>query len=127
MRARHEQWMVRHGKIYTDANEKDNRFNIFNENVKRIEAFNAKGDKGYKLGVNQFADLTNDEFRMIHTGGYKRMQTKVTSTTSSASKPKHYRYENVTAVGTVLDWRKEGAVTPVKDQRDCGMNEINLT
>ncbi|XP_031110033.1 senescence-specific cysteine protease SAG39-like [Ipomoea triloba] len=117
MRARHELWMARHGKVYSDAGEKDQRFKIFNENLKRIETFNARGDKGYRLGVNKFADLTNDEFRMAHTGGYKRVQTKATST---SSRGKHFRYENVTAVGTVLDWRKKGAVTPVKDQRDCG-------
>lgn len=123
MRARHELWMARHKKIYTDAGEKDQRFKIFNENVKRIEAFNARGDKGYRLGVNKFADLTNEEFRMAHTGGYKRVQTKATST---SSRGKHFRYENVTAVGTVLDWRKKGAVTPVKDQRDCGTMLISF-
>ncbi|KAE9457555.1 hypothetical protein C3L33_10538, partial [Rhododendron williamsianum] len=31
-----------------------------------------------------------------------------------------FKYENVTATPSSMDWRKEGVVTPVKDQGDCG-------
>lgn len=111
---RHEQWMSYHGRVYTDALEKERRFQIFKENVQRIDAFNSGVDKGYKLGVNEFTDLTTDEIRARN--GYKRQQPKVLL---SDSKPS-FRYANVTAVPAVMDWRKTGAVTPVKDQGDCG-------
>ncbi|KAG2397105.1 Ananain protein [Vigna angularis] len=86
MHERYEEWMTRHGKVYKDPQEKEKRSKIFEENVNYIEAFNNAGNKPYKLGVNQFADLTNEEFiatrnRFKEWGeeGYIRMQRGVTS------------------------------------------------
>ncbi|XP_022724352.1 senescence-specific cysteine protease SAG12-like [Durio zibethinus] len=115
MLKRHEEWMARHSRVYPDAAEKEKRYAIFKENVERIEAFNNGVEKGYKLGVNKFADLTNEEFRSLRSG-YKRLSFKL----MSDSKPTSFRYGNVTAMPTVMDWRKKGAVTSVKNQGTCG-------
>ncbi|KAK8353569.1 hypothetical protein V6Z12_A05G167100 [Gossypium hirsutum] len=115
MLKRHEEWMAMHGRVYTDSAEHEKRFAIFKENVERIDAFNNGVEKGYKLGVNKFADLTNEEFHSLHTG-YKRQSFELMSN----SKPANFRHGNVTAAPTVVDWRKKGAVTSVKDQGSCG-------
>ncbi|KAK8642064.1 hypothetical protein V6N13_011426 [Hibiscus sabdariffa] len=116
MLKRHEEWMAMHGRVYTDAVEQEKRYAIFKGNVERIDSFNNGVEKGYKLGVNKFADLTNEEFRSLHTG-YKRQSF---TSMMSNSKPSNFRYGNVTAAQTALDWRKKGAVTSVKDQGTCG-------
>lgn len=107
----HEQWMARFGRVYKDSDEKNARSKIFEENVKYIESFNKVNNKPYKLGVNEFADLTNEEF----TTARNRFKSHVCSTSTTS-----FKYENVSAVPATMDWRKKGAVTPVKDQGQCG-------
>ncbi|GAB2298599.1 hypothetical protein Dimus_032665 [Dionaea muscipula] len=118
MRARHEQWMAQYGRTYKSDAEKELRFKIFKENVERIEASN-KLDRSFKLDVNAFADLTNEEFRASHTG-YKRSLALAKSKLSKSSSSSSFKYENFTVVANTLDWRTVGAVTPVKDQGQCG-------
>ncbi|KAK9146725.1 hypothetical protein Sjap_006628 [Stephania japonica] len=112
MAERHQKWMTRHGRVYKDAAEKERRFHIFKANVKFVEASNNVKGRSYKLSANQFADLTNEEFVATHTG-YKRESSELRSATP-------FRYENVTDVPSTMDWRQKGAVTPIKDQGDCG-------
>ncbi|KAA8524260.1 hypothetical protein F0562_010683 [Nyssa sinensis] len=107
----HQQWMARYGRVYKDADEMEKRFTIFKENVEHIESFNKAMNKPYKLGVNEFADLTNEEF----TASRNRFKSHVCSPATIS-----FKYENVTAVPSTMDWRKKGAVTPVKDQGQCG-------
>lgn len=111
MRMRHQQWMAHYGRVYRDANEKEKGYSIFKENVARIQAFNSEPGKSYKLGVNQFADLKNEEFKATRNRFKGHM-------CSAQAGP--FRYENVSAVPTSIDWRKKGAVTPIKDQGQCG-------
>ncbi|GJV13191.1 senescence-specific cysteine protease SAG39 [Tanacetum coccineum] len=107
----HEQWMARYGRVYKDIYEKEQRSKIFQENVQYIQSFNNAMNKGYKLAVNEFADLTNEEFRTTRN----RFLAHECSPSTSA-----FRYENVTAVPSSMDWRTKGAVTPIKDQGQCG-------
>ncbi|KAJ8616460.1 hypothetical protein MRB53_035832 [Persea americana] len=113
MFTRHEQWMEVHGRVYKDAMEKEQRFKIFKDNVEFIESFNNAGDRSYKLSINEFADQTNEEFKAIRNG-YKPSKTRMLSNEVS------FMYENVSAMAPTIDWRKKGAVTPVKDQGECG-------
>ncbi|KAJ7948418.1 Senescence-specific cysteine protease [Quillaja saponaria] len=112
---RHEQWMTKYGKVYSDAAEKEKRFDIFKNNVEFIESFNAAGNQAYKLSINKFADQTNQEF-VASRNGYKKLSGLRTATETTTS----FKYENVTAIPATIDWRKKGAVTPIKNQGQCG-------
>ncbi|KAL6330008.1 hypothetical protein AAG906_039923 [Vitis piasezkii] len=111
MYERHEDWMAQYGRVYKDAGEKSKRYKIFKDNVARIESFNKAMDKSYKLSINEFADLTSEEFRASRN----RFKAHICSTEATS-----FKYENVTAVPSTVDWRKKGAVTPIKDQGQCG-------
>ena len=98
MYERHEQWIAHYGRVYKDTIEKEQRYKIFKENVAYIESFNNAANKPYKLSVNQFADLTNEEFKTSRN----RFKGHECSTKKTS-----FRYENVTAMPSTLDWRTE--------------------
>merc|ERR1711863_64751 len=64
-----QSFKAKFGKNYANAAEESRRFAIFKENAAFIARHNADhkiGKESYTVGVNQFADLTNAEFRVSH-------------------------------------------------------------
>jgi cathepsin L len=102
-------FVEKYGKTYESSSEQAYRFRVFKKNLEMIHAHNAKG-LSYKLAVNHFADMTNAEFRERFLG------VRLNHTRRGA---KHIVNPKVTLPSTV-DWRQKGAVTPVKDQGQCG-------
>ncbi|KAL6538673.1 hypothetical protein OROGR_012661 [Orobanche gracilis] len=112
---KHEKWMSEFGRDYKDdADEKAKRLKIFSDNVEYIESFN-KRTKSYKLRINKFTDLTNEEFRASRNG-YKVMEFRQHYPSVSLI---NYAAES-DRVPSSIDWRQKGAVTHVKEQGDCG-------
>nr|ABQ10191.1 actinidin Act1c [Actinidia eriantha] len=112
VKAMYESWLIKHGKSYNSLGERERRFEIFKETLRFIDEHNADTSRSYKVGLNQFADLTNEEFRSTYLGFTRGSnKTKVSN-----------RYEP--RVGQVLpdyvDWRSEGAVVDIKNQGQCG-------
>lgn len=105
-------FVAEHGKKY-ETKDVFKRYNIFKTNVDMINSHNA-GASSYQMGLNQFADMTNDEFKRTMTGGY--LPRPQNATKVSVNDP---RLAKVTADKEV-DWRSKGAVTWVKDQGRCG-------
>ncbi|XP_066258784.1 cathepsin L-like [Euwallacea similis] len=67
-------WKTQHKKNYENADEESNRFKIFQENVKKIVEHNKKfqaGEETWSQGLNQFADLTHEEFSKSYLRGVR--------------------------------------------------------
>ncbi|XP_074028382.1 cathepsin L-like proteinase isoform X1 [Leptinotarsa decemlineata] len=112
-----DQWVAfkqTHGKTYKSLLEERTRFGIFQNNLRTIEEHNAKYDKGeetYYMGVNQFADMTAEEFRhMLGLQNGARPNLNATL---------HVFSENLQAPESI-DWTQKGADLGVKDQGKCG-------
>jgi C1A family cysteine protease len=99
-------------RIYKNSEEEEYRRKVFNESMAFINAENAK-NKSYKLGVTDFADITFDEFKQTYLTGYSPQQTNRTLDTF------HAPVDFIEPAGGV-DWSTKGAVTPVKNQAQCG-------
>mmetsp|Transcript_58734 Transcript_58734/g.182457 ORF Transcript_58734/g.182457 Transcript_58734/m.182457 type:complete len:384 (+) Transcript_58734:138-1289(+) len=104
-----------HGRSYGSAEEWAARREVFSANLAFIEAENRKGHP-YVLGVNAFADQTPEEFGSHHLGmngpapskpwgGLPRLGT--------------HRFSGK-APPASIDWSAKGAVTPPKNQAQCG-------
>ncbi|KAL9999995.1 putative actinidain [Helianthus debilis subsp. tardiflorus] len=104
-------WQATFDKAYKSTEEKDGRFQVFKDNLRFIEEHNS-GKHTYMLGLNKFADLTNEEFRTIYTSN---MSMNSTSTVTSD----RYAFRPGDVLPDFVDWREAGAVTPVKDQGRC--------
>lgn len=112
-----ESWQSKHGKLYHSLQEEVKRLEIFKKNLDYIDAHNrnrrsSKKRSGHWLGLNKFADLTNEEFKAI----YSKKTKKPARSPLQLERP---RLDTCDAPSS-LDWRKKGVVTAVKDQGDCG-------
>lgn len=107
----YEKWMSDFGRVYKSDTEKHQRFEVFKANFQFVESTNKKPGLSYKVGLNEFADLTNEEFKAKYVG-YK--------SPSGPKKATAFKYANLTTVPASIDWRTYGAVTPIKDQGNCG-------
>ena len=60
--------------------------------------------------MNQFGDLTHDEYQFIYLGMRRHFSTERKRSGSTYMPPSHV------PLPEEVDWRQEGYVTPVKDQ-----------
>ncbi|KAL3640291.1 hypothetical protein CASFOL_015259 [Castilleja foliolosa] len=114
----YEKWLVRYGKVYNELGEKDKRFEIFKDNLKFIDEHNSNGNRTYKVGLNQFADLTNEEYTAVYLGTRRSDATR--RFVKSRSGSQRYAFHGGEELPESVDWRKKGAVAPIKNQGTCG-------
>lgn len=103
----YESWLAKHNKVYTLAEEKQQRYEIFRDNLIYIDEVNQQ-NLSYWLGLTKFADMSHDEFKSKYL-----INIPIGHDTK-------FRYENASDVPESIDWRTKGAVTAVKDQGECG-------
>ena len=114
---RNKQWEdfnLKFNKGYRDLKHESERRIVFESNVDLIERHNDFYEKGlstYKMGINQFTDMTYEEFSntilmetVTPNDAAHSLQMKKAKSTSPSQK----------------DWRDEGVLNPVKDQKACG-------
>jgi cathepsin F len=98
-------------KVYASDTEYNLRETIFYQNVQRVAVLNAKSQGSVRYGVTKFMDLSPEEFRATRLMPHGKI------------KPTYSKYlplPQADALPTSFDWASKGAVTPVKDQGQCG-------
>ncbi|WVZ91723.1 hypothetical protein U9M48_037856 [Paspalum notatum var. saurae] len=118
--ALYERWRARHA-VARDLADKARRFNVFRANARLVHDFNQR-DEPYKLRLNRFADMTNDEFRRHYAGSRIAAHHRMFRVPRAADEgsSSSFMYAAARDLPTSVDWRLKGAVTDVKDQGQCG-------
>lgn len=106
------EFVERFHKRYSSVEEFRERFNVFNKNMDLINQHNLFNSSTFTMGVNQFTDLTVEEFKTTYSNPQYHTST---SSQCSPFEPSMYSFSPDS-----VDWRDQNAVTPVKDQGSCG-------
>merc|ERR1712203_1144825 len=113
LQAQWSKFKADHAKVYSSPAEEALRMSIFAQNVAKIEEQNRSG-QSWKSGINQFTDLTKEEFVSTYASG------KI----ASRAPRKPVNYDNLQAkiadLPESVDWRDQGVVTMVRNQGACG-------
>ena len=101
-------YITEYKKSYFNKEEYEYRFSIFRHHLLEIEKHNSNPERTYDQGLNEFCDLTEEEFQQ-HLG------LKV---------PEVLQRGPQAPVGECdsygVDWVSAGYVSPIKDQGACG-------
>lgn len=106
-------FVKKHDKVYSDNREFNRRYRIFRANLKKISTLQSTEQGTGEYGVTEFADLTVKEFRQKHLGLNAALKSQEVPERQQAVIPD-------IALPANFDWRDYNAVTPVKNQGQCG-------
>ena len=110
VQARFGAFVKQFSKVYT-ADERKAAFAAFAENDAKIQEHNTQG-LSYTLGHNEWSDMTSEDFNEVMLGGYVEKAEAEKNYVDPSTLPE--------ATADAKDWVTLGAVTPIKNQGQCG-------
>ena len=108
-------WAQQHGKQYDSLVEKELRYEVYKNNMADIDRINADHTLSWSAGPNKFTDMTWDEFKAAYL-----MQAGQNCSATEINGPEMIQKAGLDKIPEHFDWRKYDAVSPVKDQGQCG-------
>lgn len=106
-------FVTKFDKNYLSEDEYNFRKTIFADNLKIINEHNTQG-KSWTMGVNEFTDWTNEEYKKML--GYKPKLRDAKHSANLRDMPVNCKKLERQSI----DWIKAGYVGPVKNQGSCG-------
>jgi len=113
LKAEFVKFVHKYEKTTYGAEEMSKRFQIFRDNVVRIQLYNRLYNTDI-MAINKFADLAPHEFRAAY------LMPKRTPQQMRGDVKAEYADFDASTAPDAIDWRTLGAVTPVKNQGSCG-------
>jgi cathepsin L len=124
------EYLAKHNKSYGTQEEYKFRLRVFTKSLWYITKANEKNEDGAVVGLNSLADMTKEEYSKLRGYGIEKKN-------KFASKPFGHKGENPmmkknkrshrkmeaeddVSIPDAVNWVDQGAVTPVKNQAQCG-------
>ena len=101
-------YVTEFGKSYGTRAEFEFRMEQFKNSLAKMAFHNADNAHGSTVGLNQFADWTDAEYKRLL--GYRAPKNVTLEETELST----------VDIPTAIDWRTRGAVNAVKNQGQCG-------
>jgi cathepsin F len=111
--------MMTYSRQYNSNAEKDFRFGVFKDNLKRIEYLNSNSQHA-TYGVNKFADLSKEEFSATYLMEPRSSDFLAQACLAKGAQLPEMEMVKFEDLPDSFDWRTTGQVSPVKDQGQCG-------
>ena len=108
-----DEYKSEYGKSYTD--DEPMRKATFEANLAMIREHNEDATQTFKMGLNEFADLSALEFKAKFTGGVNKRQLL-----DGAHAQPAVGSSSLADLPESVDWRTKNVVTAVKNQAACG-------
>ena len=112
-------FMAAHGRNYSSRREYKHRYEVFRQNMKKVQFLRESEQGTAEYGHTIFADLTEMEFKQyLGTPVWKRKRMGL-----GDDPDVHWPAAEIPDVELPeggFDWREHGAVTEVKNQGTCG-------
>jgi len=102
-----ENYVQKFGKEYSSDKELKRKFEIFSKNYRKIMKHNEE-ENSYTMGINQFSDMSEEEFSEYLGTFIPDKQENVTY------------FDQTNPITDDIDWVAKGKVSAVKNQGQCG-------
>nr|XP_046273345.1 procathepsin L-like [Scatophagus argus] len=110
-----EDWKIKHRKVYDNKTEVVYRRAVWEKNMQLVFRHNREASAGihsFTLGLNHLADMTDEEINERLNGLKLEEPTDFRNNT--------FKDVSGLSIPQSVDWRKEGLVSPVRNQGLCG-------
>ena len=112
-------WAIDFEREYSTVEERARRYMVWMDNLYDIADYNSQG-LSFKLRLNQFGDMTGDEFRRYVHGEQGSCFRPGDIMNRDGVDVDTYVPPNGAPAPASVDWTTKGVVTPVKNQGQCG-------
>jgi len=103
----------RYGRVYGSAEEETARLENFRNSLSTVTSHNAQAGVSFKMGINQFSDLSDEEFEA-------NMLMKPQDCSATRAGGLFAQAPSAVDLPSHMDWRVRGVISEVKNQGSCG-------
>jgi len=105
-------FMRKYNRHYESKDQFQLKYQNFKHNLKFVEEHNLRTDTTFTVAINQFGDWSREEYLNYLTFVPNSFGTNIQEPSDNHSME--------LAIPNAWDWREHGAVTPIKNQGQCG-------